>query len=142
MGPAPGLKPVATVGFTTASGATHWEAPLGTGPVVVHPARSDPGAPAIGRLVQEDVGVRVADRAVTVVGQHDVDVVREFPAALIGDYRVEDGVVTEAAVRRDRPGRTLAAGRAVGATVDAAGEVDVVERVDARGWREGLAAVC
>src|SRR2546423_15065477 len=35
MGPAPGLKPVATVGFTTASGATHWEAPLGTGPVVV-----------------------------------------------------------------------------------------------------------
>ena len=35
IGPAPGLKPVATVGFTTASGATHCDAPAGTGPVVV-----------------------------------------------------------------------------------------------------------
>ena len=34
-GPEPGLNPVATVGFTTASGATHCDAPLGTGPVVV-----------------------------------------------------------------------------------------------------------
>ena len=35
IGPAPGLRPVATLGFTTASGATHCEAPAGTGPVPV-----------------------------------------------------------------------------------------------------------
>ena len=34
-GPGPGSNPVATVGLTIASGATHCLAPAGTGPVVV-----------------------------------------------------------------------------------------------------------
>src|SRR3989449_1299575 len=111
------------------------------GAVVVDPGWSDPGAPAICRFVEEDVRVRIPDRAVAVVGQRDVDVIGELPAALIGDDRVEDGVVAETAVRRDRPRPALAAGRTVGSAVDAPREVDVIERVHARGWREGLAAV-
>ena len=96
---------------------------------------------AVRRLVEEDVVVRVADRAVAVVGQHDVEVVGERAAALVGHDRVHDRVEAEAAVRRDRTGRALAAGHAVRAPVDAARLVHVVDRVDAVRRRERLAAV-
>ena len=109
--------------------------------VVVDPRRADPGRAAVRRLVEEDVVVRVADRAVAVVVEHDVDVVGERAAALVGHDRVEDRVGAEARVRQDGAGRALAAGDAVGAAVDAARLVHVVERVDAERAGERLAAV-
>ncbi len=110
-------------------------------PVVVHARRTDPRRAAVRRLVEEDVVVRVADRAVAVVGEYDVEVVGERAAALVGHDRVHDRVEAEAAVRRDRTRRALAAGHAVGPAVDAARLVDVVDRVDTARRRERLAAV-
>ena len=61
----------------------------------------------------------------------DVEVVGERAAPLVGHDRVHDRVEAEAAVRRHRSRRALAAGNTVRPAVDAARLVDVIERVHA-----------
>src|SRR6185437_10816887 len=96
--------------------------------IVVDACRPDPGHSAVRRLIEEDVVVRVPDRAVTVVVEGDINVVRERTSAFVRNDRVHDRIHAEAVVRQDSATTRLPTRVAVRAAVGVARLVEVVDR--------------